>query len=195
MRRVEVKSRRRIFDDLVKIEEAELSFERYDGRISPTVRRLKFERGDSVAAIVIDRDKRCLYLTEQFKYPTLENGDGWIIEVVAGTQEADETAEDTLRREIEEEIGFAVEHAEPIATFYVSPGGTSERIFLFCAIVSGKSRRSAGGGVAAENEDIKVIEWPVSELLAKLDAKQLEDAKTIIAAYWIRDNYKRLADR
>ena len=112
-----------------------------------------------------------------------------------GTQEADETAEDTLRREIEEEIGFAVEHAEPIATFYVSPGGTSERIFLFCAIVSGKSRRSAGGGVAAENEDIKVIEWPVSELLAKLDAKQLEDAKTIIAAYWIRDNYKRLADR
>jgi hypothetical protein len=36
--------------------------------------------------------------------------------------------------------------------------------------------------VAAENEDIKVIEWPVSELLAKLDAKQLEDAKTIIAA-------------
>src|SRR5512147_412257 len=123
MRRVEVKSRRRIFDDFFKIEEAVLSFERYDGRMSPVVRRLKFERGDSVAAIVIDRDKRCLYLTEQFKYPTLENGDGWIIEVVAGTREDGETAEDTLRREIEEEIGFAVEHAEPIATFYVSPGG------------------------------------------------------------------------
>jgi hypothetical protein len=55
----------------------------------------------------------------------------------------------SLRRELLEEIGYEANLIEPIATFYVSPGGSSERIRLFYVEVSdprekGAGRRSAG---------------------------------------------------
>jgi hypothetical protein len=91
-----------------------------------------------------------------------------------------------------EELGFVVEAVNFVAKFYVSPGGSSERIHLFCAVVSANQRRSRGGGLVAEGEDILVLEWPVEEFFAKLDQQELTDAKTIIAAYWLKDNWARI---
>ena len=146
-----------------------------------------------MAAIVLDPENQTVFLTEQFKFPTHANGDGWIVEVVAGTQEEGESPEDALAREVEEEIGFAVKHLEPIATFYLSPGGTSERIFLYCAIVSGADQRSAGGGLASEGEDIRVLQWPVATFVGKLGSGQLQDAKTLIAGYWLKENWDQIS--
>jgi nudix-type nucleoside diphosphatase (YffH/AdpP family) len=192
MRKVEVISRKRVFDDVFKIEEARLRFERYDGTMSKVVRRLNFERGDSAAALLVNREEKRVYLTEQFKYPSLEKGGGWIVEVVAGKIDAGETAEQAIKREIMEELGFQVSSVEPIANFFVSPGGTSERIFLFGAVVSRTERTGSGGGLASENEDIKMVEWSVDEFLTKTQAGQLADAKTIIAGYWLKENYTRI---
>jgi ADP-ribose pyrophosphatase len=190
MKKVEVIDRKRLFDDFVKIEEARLRYERYDGTMSPVLRRLNFERGDSSAAILLNAERKTVYLAEQFKFPTLDKGDGWIVEVVAGSVESGETPADCIRREIREETGFEVGTLEPIADFFVSPGGTSERIFLFCAVVSDSMRKSRGGGVASEGEDIKIVEWPLDEFLAKI--VQLKDAKTIVAGYWLKDNKARI---
>jgi ADP-ribose pyrophosphatase len=195
MKKVEVIDRRVIFDDFFRIEEAHLRYERYNGEMSPVVRRLNFQRGDSSAAILVNAERRTVYLTEQFKYPAHRHGDGWIVEVVAGTIDAGETPADCIRREIREEIGFQVEALEMVGTFFVSPGGTSERIHLFCAVVSDADRRTQGGGVASEGEDIKVLEWPLDELLAKVQSGQLKDAKTIVAGYWLKDNMARIVRR
>src|SRR5262245_8641452 len=78
MRRVEVRNRRRLLDDFFKVDEAEVSFERFDGSMTPPVRRLVFERGDSVAAVVFDRDAKRLLLTEQFCFPMFDMGSGWL---------------------------------------------------------------------------------------------------------------------
>ena len=192
MRKVEVISRKRVFDDFFTIEEAHLRYERYDGTMSPVVRRLNFERGDSAAALLVNVERRCVYVTEQFKYPALDKAGGWLPDVVAGMIEAGEAPEAAIKREIAEEAGFAVAAVEPIASFFVSPGGSSERIVLFCAIVTDAARKSAGGGVASEAEDIKVLEWPVDEYLAKVVAGELPDAKLLIAGYWLKDNLARL---
>jgi nudix-type nucleoside diphosphatase (YffH/AdpP family) len=191
MRRVEIISHRRVFDDFFKIEEARLRFERYDGTMSEPVRRLNFERGDSVAALLIDPWTRMVYLTEQFKYPAYEKAGGWLIDVVAGMLDAGETPEQAVRREIVEESGFAAEALEPIATFFVSPGGSSERIHLYCATVRGGPPRS-GGGLASEHEDIKVIAWSFDEFLERFRAGELADAKALIAACWLKDNLERI---
>ncbi len=195
MRKVEVISRRRVFDDFFKIEEARLRFERYDGTMSEVVRRLNFERGDSVAALLVDPRRRIVYLTEQFKYPALEKAGGWLADVVGGMIDPGETPEEAARREILEEAGFEAEAVEPIATFFVSPGGSSERIFLFCARVSDAARRSVGGGIASEHEDIKILAWSVDEFLRKVRAGEVQDAKTLVAAYWLKDNLERIAPR
>src|SRR5580658_8353983 len=104
--RVEIHSRRRVFDGFFKIEEAELEYELFDGTMTPSLKRLVFERGDSVAALVYHREEN--RFLRQFRFPTYEKGQGWLTEVVAGMQEHGEPAEDALKREILEEIGYEV---------------------------------------------------------------------------------------
>src|SRR4051812_39650184 len=192
MPKVEVISRRRVFDDFFKVDEVKLRFERYDGTMSEAVRRLSFERGDSSAALLFDAHLRAVYLIEQFMYPTLAKAGGWLQTVVAGIIDEGETPEEAIRREIVEEAGFAVEHIEPIANFFVSPGGSSERIFLFCALVSDGARLGEGGGVATEHEDIRLVPVPLDEFMTRLAAHGFADAKTIVAGYWLKDNLGRL---
>jgi nudix-type nucleoside diphosphatase (YffH/AdpP family) len=195
MPKVEVISRRRVFDGFFKIDEARLRFERYDGSMGEEVRRLNFERGDSAAALLVDGKARKVYLVEQFMYPTLAKAGGWMETVAAGMIEKGETPKQAIRREILEETGFAAKRIEAIATFFVSPGGSSERIFLFCALISYSARVAAGGGVASEHEDIKLVAWRVDKFLARIAAGGFPDAKTIVAGYWLKDNLARIAPR
>jgi ADP-ribose pyrophosphatase len=186
MRRVEIDSQRVIFDDFFRIEEATLRFERFDGRMSRTVRRLNFERGDAAAALLRNTDTERVVLTNQFKYPTYRNGSGWVAEVVAGTVEPGDDPAETVRREILEETGYAARQLEPIATFYVSPGGTSERIFLYYAEVTTVDKIAPGGGVRSEDEDIQLLEFTLPELWAALAAGEIVDAKTLVALMWLQ---------
>jgi ADP-ribose pyrophosphatase len=192
MPKVEVINRRRVFDDFFKVDEARLRFERYDGSMSEEIRRLNFERGDSAAALLVDAKARIVYLVEQFMYSTLAKAGGWLETVAAGMIDEGETPEQAIRREIREEAGFAAERIEPIASFFVSPGGSSERIFLFCALVSDAVRIAAGGGVAAEHEDIKIVALGLDDFLVRLAAGGFADAKTIVAGYWLKDNLARI---
>jgi nudix-type nucleoside diphosphatase (YffH/AdpP family) len=184
--RVEIHSRRRIFDGFFKIEEADLAYERFDGTMTPPLKRLVFERGDSVAAIVYHREEKRLLFLRQFRYPTYEKGPGWLTEVVAGMQEHGEPAEVALRREVVEELGYEVAHLEPITTFYVSPGGSSERIILFYAEVNAAGKVGPGGGLVEENEDIVTVSWSPAELAEAVATGQIQDAKTLIGILWFQ---------
>jgi nudix-type nucleoside diphosphatase (YffH/AdpP family) len=184
--RVEIHSSRRIFDGFFKIQEADLAYERFDGTMTPPLKRLVFERGDSVAAIVYHREEKRLLFLRQFRYPTYEKGPGWLTEVVAGMQEHGEPAEEALRREIVEELGFEVSHLEPITIFYVSPGGSSERIILFYAEVNAAGKVGPGGGLLEENEDIVTVSWSPAELAEAVAARQIQDAKTLIGILWFQ---------
>ena len=181
---------RRVFDGFFKIDEAELSYERFDGKMSPTVKRLCFQRGDSVAAILFDAERRKLLLVKQFRYPTYEKGPGWIMEIVAGILGPGETPEAAVRRETLEETGYEIALLEPIATFYVSPGGSSERILLYYAEVLNAGKVGVGGGVAKENEDIKTVEYSPEELDHALASGEIQDAKTIIGIQWWQTRFK-----
>src|SRR2546421_5352185 len=187
MRKVEIKSKKLIFDDFFKVQEAILRYQRFDGQMTGNVRRLNFERGDSVAAIILNRDNQSILLVNQFKYPTYEKGPGWIYETVAGVCEKNKSPEDAMRREMLEEVGYKVSNLSLISTFYLSPGGTSERIILYYAEVGNADRVSKGGGVASEDEDIEVVELSLPEAWKALALGEIIDAKTIIALMWLRN--------
>ena len=187
MRKVVIEERKRILDDFFKVEEACLQYERFDGSMTPVVRRLNFERGDAAAALIYKPKTQTLLLINQFRYPAYEKGPGWMTEVVAGMIDNDDTPEATIRREISEETGYQLTHLEPIATFYVSPGGSSERIFLFYAEINDETQIGAGGGVAGENEDIMPVELPVEQALKQVRSGQIVDAKTIIGLFWLQN--------
>src|SRR5262249_44370405 len=156
----------------------------YDGTVAPPARRLVLERGDSVAALLVDGD--AAWLVEQFRIATHERGDGWLLELVAGIVGADEKPEDALRREVLEETGFEVGTLEPIGRFYLSPGASSERVTLYVAPV--RRRLAAGGGLRSEGEDIRVMPFTRDSLRDACRAGRLRDAKTAIAVmYWLGD--------
>src|SRR5258707_3144681 len=82
MKRVEILNQRVVFDDVFKIEEATLRFERFNGQMSEPVRRLVFERGDSAAALLLNRDMQKVILCKQFRYPTYDKSPGSLSDVV-----------------------------------------------------------------------------------------------------------------
>jgi nudix-type nucleoside diphosphatase (YffH/AdpP family) len=134
--------------------------------------------------VVFDRDAERLLLTEQFRFPTLEKGPGWLIEIIAGMIDPGEQPEDSIRREIEEELGYRADRIEHVATFYVSPGGSSERIWVYYTEVGDAGRVSAGGGLPGEHEDIRVVSMSPEEARAALKDGKIADAKTIIGLQW-----------
>jgi nudix-type nucleoside diphosphatase (YffH/AdpP family) len=180
----------RLLDDYFKVDEAVFCYERFDGEMSGPVRRLCFDRGDSVAAIVFNRDRQNVILVEQFRYPAFRKGDGWTVELVAGVIQVGETAEVTLRREVREEIGYTIDRLHPIANFFLSPGASSERIMLYCAEVTNAGKIAAGGGLAEEGEDIRIVELSLSELRQQLDQARIRDAKTLVGTMWLLDQVR-----
>jgi hypothetical protein len=54
MRKVYIEKKTRLLDDFFKVEEVQLCYERFNGGMSPLVRRLNVERGDSVAVLLFN---------------------------------------------------------------------------------------------------------------------------------------------
>lgn len=183
----------RLFDDFFKIDEVLVSHQRRDGTMSQQQRRLLFERGDAAAIILFDHDGECVIAVDQFKVPTLigrraddpATTDGWITEAVAGMIDAGETPEQAVIRETEEETGYRIAAPRLIGKFFSSPGGTSERIFLYFVEVHDGDRNGVGGGI--DDEDISVVRMPLHELFDRLERGTIDDPKLIIGAYWLKD--------
>jgi ADP-ribose pyrophosphatase len=189
MRMVDVRSVRTRFDGYFKVYEAELTYQLPNGQMSEPVRRLSLERGDSAAAVVVDEGAGTALLARQFRYPAVaRGGPGWLLELVAGAVDGDETPQACVRREIEEELGYETLSLHPISTFYTSPGGSSERVHLFHATVSSESRVGPGGGNPAEQEDIELVEIPLAQVPELLESGQVVDAKTLIGLGWLVQN-------
>jgi ADP-ribose diphosphatase len=196
--RVDFRSHRRLFDDIFKVDEVIVAHQQYDGTMSADERLLIFERGDAIAVLLFNAEKRTVVLVEQFRAPVLigrrredpASANGWLTEAVAGTIEPGESAEQAVIRETLEETGYRIEDPELIGKFFSSPGGSSERIFLYFARVSEAEKLQKGGGL--DGEDIKVLQIAVDDLLDRLAKGLIEDAKLAIAAHWLKDNIGRL---
>jgi nudix-type nucleoside diphosphatase (YffH/AdpP family) len=185
-RRYEILSKKRVFDHFFKIDELHLRHTTPNGSISGELTRLIFERGDSVAAVVHNRTTNTVFFSEQFRAPTAEKGPAWLLEIPAGMIDPGEESAAAIVREVKEELGYLVPKVQAIGSFYVSPGGSSERIFLFYCPVIASDQVSAGGGNAGEGEYIARVELSVQEVFARLDADQFHDAKTLIGLQWLR---------
>ncbi len=191
-----------VFDDyelyerfFFEVREGRLKYRKYNQKWSAELRRLYFERGDSVAAIMHHPDKDTIVLTEQFRYPAYvrDNEHAWLLEIPAGSVEPDESPRETMSREIIEETGYESEILHHIHTFFVSPGGTSERIHLYYARLDTDDPPHAGGGLDSEHEDIRVLNLSVDTALEKLHRGEILDAKSIIALQWLALNRDKLA--
>ncbi|WP_394807336.1 NUDIX domain-containing protein [Nitrosomonas sp.] len=185
---VEILEKTVCFEGFFRIERYRLRHRLFSGDWShPLVREL-FERGHAAAVLPYDPIRDEVVLIEQFRVGALNTPGGpWLMEIVAGIIEADETTEDVVKRESIEEANCIITDLIPLYNFLVSPGGATESVALFCGRVD---TTHAGGvhGASEEGEDIKVHVVAVDTALALLQAGKINSVSAIIALQWLALN-------
>ncbi|MFZ2724941.1 MAG: NUDIX domain-containing protein [Methylococcaceae bacterium] len=169
----------------------------YEGGWSNEISREVFERGSCIAVLLYDPNADTVILIEQFRAGAINSSDSekaWLVEIVAGAIEEGETAESVAYRESLEEAGCTIEELMVINEFYTSPGGTSEKITLFCGKVDS---HQVGGvhGLDHEDEDILVKAVPFNEAYAMVEDNTIESAIPIIALQWLALNRNTLREQ
>ena len=185
---VEILEKTICFEGFFRIERYRLRYRLFNGDWSHPLVREVFERGHAAAVLPYDPIRDEVVLIEQFRVGALNAPDGpWLMEIVAGIIEADETTEDVVKRESIEEADCIITDLIPLYNFLVSPGGTTESVALFCGRVD---TTHAGGvhGASEEGEDIKVHVVTVDTALALLQAGKINSVSAIIALQWLALN-------
>lgn len=178
----------RAYDSYFKIDEAKVSEKQPDGS-SIEYSRFKLTRPDAVTVLVYNEDTGNVILVKQFRYPIIHHTSENIFEAVAGKIDAGETPKQAAVRELFEEIGYKISEdklGKPIEIF-ASPGYSSEKIYIFLAVVKDSDKvEDAGGGVQGEHENIEIVEMHISEFISKINSNEIKDSKTIIASNLIK---------
>ncbi|SDF72464.1 ADP-ribose pyrophosphatase [Limimonas halophila] len=192
---VEIVSAETPYDGYFRIDRYQLRHRLHDGGWSGTMTREVFERGHAVAVLPYDPVRESVVLLRQFRVPALAAGKAaWQTEVVAGIIEAGEDPEAVARRETVEECGLEARDLRLIHHYLVSPGGTTETVRLYAAVVDSTH---AGGthGVAAEHEDIEAVAVGFEQAQAMLADGTIDNAPAIIALQWLALNRESLRRR
>lgn len=155
--------------------------ERFDGG-TLTIHREHLERGDAVAILLHDPTCDEVLLIEQFRIgPAVRGSEAWLMEVVAGMVDEGESPESCAARECIEEAGYAPQELKPLGCYYATPGGSSERIYLYMGEVEKDHPVGSGGGVDHEHEDIRVHWVKRDEALAMILDGRINSAPPMLA--------------
>ncbi|MEO6696669.1 MAG: NUDIX domain-containing protein [Gammaproteobacteria bacterium] len=194
-RKFEIIEQQLCYQGFFRLERYRLRHELFAGGMSRVLTRELLERGHAVAVLPYDPALDAVVLIEQFRVGALQEPEGpWLLEIPAGMIEEGERAEGVAHREVREEAGCDMQELLPICEYLVSPGGTSERISLFCGRIDS---RSLGGvqGLHDEGEDILVHVLPVAEALELMTSGRIRTASPIIALQWLASHHGELRAR
>jgi ADP-ribose pyrophosphatase len=163
---------------------------RHDGKLV-TYERDVMRSGKVVAVLPVDVARQEVVLARQFRLPShLANGKGDLIEIVAGSIEAEEQPLDAARRECMEEIGVAPDVLAELFSFFTTPGITDEEVIVFLAAIDAAKVPQR---TAHEDERIEVLRVSFDDAIAVLDENKMLNGPLLIALQWLALNRTRLA--
>ena len=152
-----------------------------------TQEREAYDRGNGATILLYNKRRKTIILTRQFRLPTYINGnsDGFLVEVCAGLLDGDDPL-NCIRKETIKETGYHVDNVTKVFEAYMSPGSVTERLHFYIGEYDRSMKKSAGGGVAEEKEDIEVLELPIDKALQQIAEGEIIDGKTIMLVYHLR---------
>ncbi|BAU58305.1 NUDIX domain-containing protein [Halorhodospira halochloris] len=177
---------------IMSMERIRLRHALFAGGMTPELTRECLVRDLAVAVLPYDPERDEVVLVEQFRVGCIDDPRGaWLIETVAGIAEAGEEPRSVAYREAQEEAGLEISDLELIADYLPSPGGSTERVMIYC----GRCDSSQAGGVhglAGENEDILSHVLGADEAIEQALSGGMRSAMPIIALQWLALNRQRL---
>jgi 8-oxo-dGTP pyrophosphatase MutT (NUDIX family) len=131
-------------------------------------------RHPGAVAVVALTDGGGVVLVRQYRAAV----DRWILEIPAGTRDvADEPAEETARRELAEEAGYAADRLTFLAEILNTPGFCDEST---CVYLATGLRRVAPARHGVEEDHLTVEEVDLEHFDAMVDEGAVVDAQTIL---------------
>ncbi len=187
----EILEEKLVYDGFFQVKNITLRHKLFDGSWSMPLKRELFDRLPVAAVLPYDPLIDKVVLIEQFRVGPLRSQHPWLLEIVAGISEEGESIEDLVRREAMEEAGLDILELIKAHEYWVSPGGSSEFISLYCGRVDASN---AGGihGLPDESEDIKVHVMSSQEAFQLLKEGKITNAATIIGLQWLELNLHKL---
>jgi ADP-ribose pyrophosphatase len=155
-----------------------VSYKKYEARVEEVELPGRGKRGvfrvvtpNSVAVLPYYTSTGEVVLLRQYR-PAVG---GWVVEAPAGTIAPGERPEDTAARELEEEAGLRPGRLELVARGYLTPGYSSEYMYLYIAWdpVRGRLARE-------EDEVIETFTVSAREALAMVENGEIGDVKTAL---------------
>lgn len=163
-------------------------YQKEDGSWETQIRET-YDRGNGAAILLYNKGKGTVILTKQFRMPTYVNGNssGMMIEVCAGVLDGADP-EECIKKEVEEETGYRIDHVKKVFESYMSPGAVTEILHFFIGEYQAQMKISEGGGAEGESENIEVLEMLFDVALEMITNGEIKDAKTIMLLQYARLN-------
>ena len=140
------------------------------------------EHSNSVCIVPIDHHGDVV-LVRQYRTPV----SGALLELPAGGVEAGEVSEETVQRELQEEIGYRAGNLRHLSNFWLAPGWCDEYMHTYLATDLIESKL-----VGDDDENIVVERVSLDKAIELIGTGEIEDVKSIagllLAMRVLRDN-------
>ncbi len=193
--RVRIRESRDAHHGFFRFEVVDLEHRRFDGVMSPVIRREILHIPEAAAVLPYDPVTDSVVLIEQFRAGCMRHPTGaWLLEVVAGLVGPGESAAETALRELVEEAGLEARRLERIAAYVPSPGAVTERSTVFIAEIDAEG---AGGlhGLPEEAEDIRSHVIPAEAAFDWVESGRIIAANAVIPLRWLQVHHGELRRR
>lgn len=194
---VKILSEETLFSGFLKIKQFNLQCRLYQGGWSKPFTRELMQRAPGVGVLLYDPKLDKLLMIEQFRVGCLldqKNGP-WALELIAGLVEDGETCQEVAVREAHEEAGLTIKELIPICEYFNSPGGSSEKLSIYCALLDLSSVEEGIFGLESESENIQSIILDRALAQAAVRSGEINNAMSIIALQWLELNLDELSQR
>ena len=134
-----------------------------------TTTREIVEHEDAVCVVPIDENNNVLMVRQYRKAAQIN-----LLEVPAGGVEAGETPDETVLRELQEEVSVTSGSLRRLSGFWVSPGWATEFMHAYLAM-----DLTPASLPADDDEYISVERVPLDSILGLIESGEIQDSKSI----------------
>ena len=190
---VRLKPIENLYDGFFKINLYQFKHALFAGGESEVIRREILERGDAVAVLPYDPVTEQVLLIEQIRIGAIKSKHTpWLLECIAGMTDGSEDYESVVKKEAFEEAGLNLTELEFMLSYLSSPGGTTERLYLYLAHADLSQINTGIYGLDTEGEDIKTHIMDLDEAFERLNRGEIDNAATVICLQWLALNRDRI---
>jgi ADP-ribose pyrophosphatase len=129
------------------------------------------EHSDSICVVPLDENGNVL-MVRQYRKPA----ETVLLEVPAGGVEGGEISEETVQRELQEEVGYRAGQLQHLSSFWLAPGWCTEYMHAYLATDLTPATLDAD-----DDENILVERVPLEQALDLIASGEIEDVKSIAA--------------